>query len=135
MATQGEEEARDYLEKHRILDLFNNITAQLVFNRPEQPKRFMIEVIERLREARTTQLDYPCIFDDSNIIAIFGMLDPTKKGFITLAQYKEAMSILGVKSYDEYPSGAESDKIAQDTFVREAKHGLKKSSSTFKQVP
>jgi len=27
-------EAREYLEDHRVLELFNNLTAQLIFNRP-----------------------------------------------------------------------------------------------------
>ncbi|XP_077984155.1 EF-hand calcium-binding domain-containing protein 10-like [Glandiceps talaboti] len=135
MATPKEEEAREYLEKHKIFDLFNNLTSHLVFQRPEKPKEFMIGVIENLKEARTTQLDYPCLFDDSNVISLFGMLDPTKKGVVTLTQYKEGMKTLGVENFDEYPNGAENDKITQDTFVREARHGLKKSSATFMPIP
>ncbi|XP_070558815.1 EF-hand calcium-binding domain-containing protein 10-like [Ptychodera flava] len=135
MASPRMEESREYLEKHRIIELFNNMTSQLVFHRPENPKQFMIEVIERLKEARTTQLDYPCLFDDSNVTSVFGMLDPTKRGFITLAQYKEAMSTVGVEGFDEYPNGAEADKITQETFLREARHGLKKSSATFMPIP
>jgi hypothetical protein len=29
-----EDEASDYLKSHKILELLNNITAQLVFNKP-----------------------------------------------------------------------------------------------------
>ena len=49
----------------------------------------MIDFVEKLKEARTTQLDYPCLFDESNIASVFSMLDPTKNGFITSEQYKE----------------------------------------------
>lgn len=27
-------EAREYLEQHRVLELFNNMTSQLIYNRP-----------------------------------------------------------------------------------------------------
>lgn len=29
-----QKEAREYLEKHKIMELFNNMTSQLIFNRP-----------------------------------------------------------------------------------------------------
>lgn len=30
----AEDDARNYLQKHKILELLNNLTAQVVFNRP-----------------------------------------------------------------------------------------------------
>ena len=54
----------------------------------------MIESLEKLQKSRATRLDYPCLFDDSNIQSVYGMLDPTNRGFITYQQYKE-----GVYSY------------------------------------
>ncbi|XP_071960824.1 EF-hand calcium-binding domain-containing protein 10-like [Antedon mediterranea] len=130
MENPRQDEAKEYLEKHKILELFDNITASLVFQRPENPKEFMIQEIKQLKEARTTQMDYPCLFDDSNIMSVYGMLDPTKKGFITLTQYKEALTALGCKTFDPCPVGMEFDRISQDTFTREAKMGLKRSSAT-----
>ena len=53
------------------------------------PKEFLIEQIEKLQKAQKTKLDYPCLFDESNIKSIFGMLDPTAQGYITLQQYRE----------------------------------------------
>ncbi len=49
----------------------------------------MIEELETLSKARGTQLDHPCLFDETNITSVFGMLDPTHRGYITLQQYKE----------------------------------------------
>lgn len=53
----------------------------------------MIEILEKLQKSRATKLDFPCLFDDTNIQSIYGMLDPTGRGFITLQQYMEGITI------------------------------------------
>ncbi|CAL1527013.1 unnamed protein product [Lymnaea stagnalis] len=124
-------EANDYLLKHRITDLFNNMTAQLIYARPDKPKAFLIETLEQLKKSRSTKTQYPCLFDESNIRSVFGMLDPTGRGYITLKQYKEAMITLGARDFEANPMGSENDKINLDTFLREAILGLEKASATF----
>ncbi|PIK62828.1 putative EF-hand calcium-binding domain-containing protein 10 [Apostichopus japonicus] len=124
-------ESKDYLQQHKIMELFDNLTAQLVFNRPDNPKEFMANYIQTLKESRTANMNFPCIFDETNIGSVFGMLDPTKKGFITFAQYKEAMVTMGCVGYDTSPPGAEQDCISQDTFTREVKDSLSRASATF----
>ena len=57
----------------------------------ENPKTFIIEVLQRLQKSKSTQFDLPCLFDESNIISIFGMLDPTGRGFISHKQYQEGV--------------------------------------------
>ena len=57
----------------------------------DNPKEYLVGFLERLKKAQTTRMDYPCIFEEGNIDAIFGMLDPTGNGFITLNQYKAGM--------------------------------------------
>lgn len=91
----------------------------------------MIEILEKLQKSRATKLDFPCLFDDTNIQSIYGMLDPTGRGFITLQQYKEALTTLGIKDFPEVPEGTEDEKITFDIFLREARHGLTQVSSTF----
>ena len=49
----------------------------------------MTQFLEKLKDARTVQRNYPCIFDDSNVRSLFGMLDVTGNGFITYEQYKQ----------------------------------------------
>lgn len=53
----------------------------------------MIETLERLDKSQATKRDYPCLFDDSNIQSIYGMLDPTNRGYITLKQYSEGKCV------------------------------------------
>ena len=57
----------------------------------ENPKTFIIEVLQRLQKSKSTQFDLPCLFDESNIVSIFGMLDPTGRGFISHKQYQEGV--------------------------------------------
>ncbi|KAL8575485.1 hypothetical protein ACOMHN_013036 [Nucella lapillus] len=125
------EEADEYLRRHKVLELFNNLTSQLIYERPDQPKPFITEVLQRLQKAKSTQFDLPCLFDESNITSIFGMLDPTGRGYISHKQYNEALVTLGVKDFDLEPVGHDIDRITMDIFVREAKEGLLRASATF----
>ncbi|XP_062610736.1 EF-hand calcium-binding domain-containing protein 10-like [Saccostrea cucullata] len=127
-------EAKEYLEEHRVLELFNNMTSQLIYNRPENPKKYMIELLEKLQRSRATKHDYPCLFDDTNIQSVYNMLDPTNRGFITMQQYREAMSTLGISPVEENIEGANEDKINFDVFLSQARTGLSKASATFKEA-
>ena len=62
------------------------------------PKKFMISTLERLQKSKSTKRDYPCLFDDSNIQSVYGMLDPTNRGYITLKQYCEGNMCLLLKT-------------------------------------
>ncbi|XP_062577972.1 EF-hand calcium-binding domain-containing protein 10-like [Saccostrea cucullata] len=127
-------EAKEYLEQHRVLELFNNMTSQLIYNRPENPKKYMIELLEKLQRSRATKHDYPCLFDDTNIQSVYNMLDPTNRGFITMQQYREAMTTLGISPVEENIEGANEDKINFDVFLSQARTGLSKASATFKEA-
>ncbi|KAK0064094.1 EF-hand calcium-binding domain-containing protein 10, partial [Biomphalaria pfeifferi] len=97
-----------------------------------KPKTFLIETLEKLQMSRSTKSNYPCLFDETNIKSVFGMLDPTGRGYITLKQYEEAMLTLGAKDYNPTPPGFDEDRINLDTFKLEAIEGLKSASATFK---
>ena len=60
-------------------------------NLSENPKKYMIDLLEKLQRSRATKHDYPCLFDDTNIQSVYNMLDPTNRGFITMQQYKEGI--------------------------------------------
>ncbi|XP_031566111.1 EF-hand calcium-binding domain-containing protein 10-like [Actinia tenebrosa] len=126
-----EENAKEYLRKHRIMELFENLTAHLVYERPDDLKGYICNYLEKLKTARTVQRGYPCLFDDSNIRSLFGMLDVTGKGHINYDQYKEGLSTFGIDSFDKDPPGADVDKINSETFTKEARQGLTDASSTF----
>lgn len=128
-----EAEAARYLKEHKIPELLENLTAALVFNRPEDPKAFMKEYIQQLQKAQSdpTQHNPPLFIDDSNVRSVFGMLDLTHTGFVTHEQYLEAMKSLGVSKFNKHPPGAELNKINRDTFIREANAALKDAATTY----
>jgi len=46
----------------------------------------MIELLVQLKNAKADQKDYPCLFDDGNIEAMFHLMDPAGRGFISPAE-------------------------------------------------
>ena len=127
-----ETETLKYLKEHKVMELFHNLTAALVYHRPDDPRVFMRDHIQQLQKAKSDPDENPPTFiDDSNIRSVFGMLDITKRGYITHEQYLEAMKNFGVTQYNQSPAGAELNKINQETFAREARAALRAAMSTF----
>ncbi|MEE6481312.1 hypothetical protein FKM82_012828 [Ascaphus truei] len=129
MAATREMDAQEYLREHKIMELVNNLTSLLLFHRPERPREFLIKQLEKLKLARLLDGDYPCLFDDSNLDAVFGILDPSGQGHITGTQHMEALKTLGVDiSNLQEPTG----NITLPIFKYEMRTQLKKACATFK---
>jgi len=126
--------AEAYVQKHRIPELFENMTAALIHAQPENAKKFMINYLETLKKYRDESGDYPAMFTDANVSSVFGMLDVTNKGYITLDQYRAALKTLGVKKCNARPDGSDKDQISLETFLIEAKVGLETASANFTNV-
>ncbi|MEE6481314.1 hypothetical protein FKM82_012828 [Ascaphus truei] len=95
----------------------------------ERPREFLIKQLEKLKLARLLDGDYPCLFDDSNLDAVFGILDPSGQGHITGTQHMEALKTLGVDiSNLQEPTG----NITLPIFKYEMRTQLKKACATFK---
>ncbi|XP_032729235.1 EF-hand calcium-binding domain-containing protein 10 [Lontra canadensis] len=94
-------EARNYLGKHRIMELLNYLTSTLLFFRPEKPREYLISILERLRIAKVTGVAFPVFMDHSNIVSMFEMMDTSHKGTITFVQYREGLKTLGLLDEDE----------------------------------
>ncbi|KAK2867336.1 hypothetical protein Q8A67_025453 [Cirrhinus molitorella] len=133
MSTPREQEAAEYLDKHKIIELTDNLTSMLFFYRPDRPREFLIDQLEKLKVSKVGPGNPPCLFNESNLDALFGILDPSHQGFITSNQYKEALKTLGIKNFNEFPEGASDDRISQETFIKEATERLVGSTATFQQ--
>jgi len=48
-----------------------------------------VSKLKQLKAARKTGQDFPCLFDEHNVEAAFGIMDPTGRGYITNIQYQE----------------------------------------------
>uniref|UniRef100_A0A3Q2ZWV5 EF-hand calcium binding domain 10 n=2 Tax=Kryptolebias marmoratus TaxID=37003 RepID=A0A3Q2ZWV5_KRYMA len=120
MASQREKDAAEYLEKHKIIDLMDNLISMLLFYRPENPREFLIEQLELLKICQQSGVRGPNLFSNSNLDAVFGILDPADQKYITFAQYKHALTMLGIKDVNECPDGVNEDRISHETFRTEA---------------
>ncbi|XP_026167906.1 uncharacterized protein LOC113133355 isoform X1 [Mastacembelus armatus] len=82
------------------------------------------EKLEQIKISQQNAVKGPNLFNNSNLDAIFGIMDPSNRRYITLAQYKQALITLGIKNINECPEGANEDRISHDTFKTEAMQGL-----------
>ena len=72
--------------------MFDNLTASLVYHKPPEPHKFCLNYLLALRQAKSISSSTanpetlfkhcPVLFDDSNIEAVFNIVDPEGKGKI-----------------------------------------------------
>ncbi|UJR31716.1 hypothetical protein I4U23_019196 [Adineta vaga] len=127
-----EQSGADYLQTHRIPDLFHNLSAALVYNKPDDPKAFMIDFLEQLKKARLAGLASPSLVQDNDLLSIFRMLDPAGHGHITYSQYASTMEALGVSNYNASPAGKDNDRITFEIFSQEARKRLNELNATYR---
>ncbi|XP_051661120.1 EF-hand calcium-binding domain-containing protein 10 [Manacus candei] len=96
----GEEQSREYLRRHRLPELLQHLGALLLFHRPEKPREFLIQALERVKAGRRAEGEYPDLMDEANVEAMFGLLDVLGQGHITPVQYREALKTLGLSTED-----------------------------------
>ncbi|CAO2586108.1 EF-hand calcium-binding domain-containing protein 10 [Lemmus lemmus] len=103
MNTAGDRElqAKEYLEKHRIMELLSQLTSFLLFERPKKPREYLISLLDRLRIAKAKGIAFPLFMENSNIVSMFEMMDSSSRGCISFVQYKEALKNLGLCTADE----------------------------------
>ncbi|CAJ1055974.1 EF-hand calcium-binding domain-containing protein 10 [Xyrichtys novacula] len=131
MATQREQEAANYLQKHKIPELFDNLTSMLFFHRPDNPRDFLVEQLKQLKLSQQSGVKGPNLFNEANLDAVFGILDPAEQKYISFAQYKQALTTLGIKDINESPEGVKEDRISRETFKSETIQGLQRYSATY----
>jgi len=66
-----------------------SLQLTIVVNIVDNPKEFMINHLVQLKKAQSSKKGYPCLFDDGNIKAMFRLMDPEGRGFISSAQHAE----------------------------------------------
>ncbi|KAL2920021.1 hypothetical protein HK105_200087 [Polyrhizophydium stewartii] len=123
------EEARAYMERHRIHDAVLQLAAAVLIDRPQNPREFMVRRLEGMRVARARAQNH-VLFSRDNLVALFKIFDVTGRGYITIDQYKEGacrpMATLGASKYNPKPLGYGVNRINVDSFADEAMTALRK---------
>ncbi|CAM9621023.1 unnamed protein product [Ectocarpus fasciculatus] len=107
------EDAQAYIEEHNINKLFQELGTRVMYHRPKDPNKFLLEVLGTLQSAQG-QGTPTTFFTDEDIDAMFSLFDPTGRGHISHEQYENALKTLGI---DDPSVGAPKHKrISKDEF-------------------
>ncbi|XP_066214505.1 EF-hand calcium-binding domain-containing protein 10-like [Saccopteryx leptura] len=115
--------ARNYLEKHRIMELLNYLISSLLSYEQDKPREYLISLLEQLRTAKNTVVTFPFFMDHSNIVAKFEMKDSLNRGIILFVQ--TALNTLGLCAADKVLKD-DGHGITLDKFRHEVNKGLRK---------
>eukprot|EP00930_Biecheleria_cincta_P008825 TRINITY_DN110407_c0_g1_i1.p1 TRINITY_DN110407_c0_g1~~TRINITY_DN110407_c0_g1_i1.p1 ORF type:complete len:147 (-),score=29.33 TRINITY_DN110407_c0_g1_i1:173-571(-) len=124
-AEAGNEELRkadEYLKKHRILELFNDLCSSVCFHKPDDVRGFLIQELQ-LREREGAEAGN---FENAEIKAVFDLADLMQMGVISEAQARTALYSLAnsqrqkdaVEALDIPP------EVDESTFYQKAKDCL-----------
>eukprot|EP00245_Coleochaete_scutata_P006783 TRINITY_DN21568_c0_g1_i1.p1 TRINITY_DN21568_c0_g1~~TRINITY_DN21568_c0_g1_i1.p1 ORF type:complete len:139 (-),score=16.55 TRINITY_DN21568_c0_g1_i1:21-437(-) len=120
--------AQEYMERHRLPELFEAMTRSLIYEKPKNPRAFLVQRLFNYQQA--DRLDP--FFSDADLGILFGMFDITNKGVISDAQCNKAFGALGcewaeVKS--EELGGPETKVVGREEFVEFGRKVLDKTIS------
>merc|ERR1711881_125581 len=92
-----EKEAKEYLDKHKIVDLLNHVTESLVYAQPPRVGPFMTKMLMTMKDTRDSEdgdqlINHPNI-KQQNSRALFRMMDPMGSGKISVTQMEEILTI------------------------------------------
>ncbi|KAM9292847.1 EF-hand calcium-binding domain-containing protein 10 [Morus bassanus] len=125
----GEQQSRQYLERHRLPELLHRLCALLLYHRPEKPREFLIQALERVKAGKRAEGEYPHLMDEANLGAMFELLDVVGQGHITPAQFREALKTLGLSTEDlQFEADA---NITLDVFKEEVKKKMLESWAVY----
>lgn len=120
----------DFVRETRTIELLEELTAMLLYHQPDDPKAFLIQQLEALRQAKpadrgAARLAEPAgLFSLADLDALFDVFDIEKKGVLSLAQYRQALADMGVTVFDREPALAPSGVMDKGTFLHLASRAL-----------
>ena len=98
-----------YMKKHNLLGLFDELGTLLVYNRPSDPKKFLVAELQKRRRGEEASF-----FNETDFRAMFNMFDKTGKGVISPQQLEQAIMTLG--SRKKFRMNSKSN-VDEDAFV------------------
>mmetsp|Transcript_14961 Transcript_14961/g.27610 ORF Transcript_14961/g.27610 Transcript_14961/m.27610 type:complete len:139 (+) Transcript_14961:39-455(+) len=89
-------QAQEYLAKHQVLELFEDLTTLLVYDKPTDVRAFLIQ------ELRNRKVQGPAghvIFSDQELRNVFTLFDLRQRGQLSQQQCVEALKTLANSRY------------------------------------
>lgn len=107
-------EALAYLQKHKLIQLFEIIGAKIACEKPSDPNAFMLAELSKA-QVMASRGQPVALFQEKDIEVMFGVFDLTGRGYVNLAQYMKALEAVGIAAPAlKTPAG---DRIDKKTFV------------------
>lgn len=109
-------EADEYIRKHRLIELFEDLATALAYRRPENIEDFLIEQLEN----KKTQGLNSGIFTEQEVHNVFNLFDLKKENFISKERAIKAVQTMASSSFQFNHSELEQipDKIDSFTFLK-----------------
>lgn len=115
--------ADEYLKKHKVMELFNDLCASVCFHKPADVRGFLLQELQ-LREQEGAEASF---FEDQEIDAVFMLADLMQTGVVSKDQARTALHALAnsQKQKDDVQALDLPVEVDQLTFRQKAKEVLK----------
>eukprot|EP00435_Cladocopium_sp_Y103_P029382 s2822_g7.t1 len=112
----------EYLQKHRILELFSDLCASVCFHKPSDVRGFLLQELQ-LREREGAQAGN---FEDAEIKAVFNLADLMQMGVISESQARKALLALAnsQKQKEDVEAIELPPEVDEAIFLQKAKDAL-----------
>eukprot|EP00466_Bigelowiella_natans_P004962 jgi/Bigna1/55951/estExt_Genewise1Plus.C_770037 len=121
--------AAEYFKKKKIMPLLQKLTALVLHHKPENPKKFLIDELTKMKESKVNVEDISSsLLGDDDLEVVFQTADVAGSGKIGSSQCKQALLSMGIPIGEIKPVVDENDKkatYALDDFKKLAIQGLK----------
>mmetsp|Transcript_9954 Transcript_9954/g.9676 ORF Transcript_9954/g.9676 Transcript_9954/m.9676 type:complete len:132 (+) Transcript_9954:192-587(+) len=108
-----------YLEKHKILLMFDILGVKLAQQKPSSPNDFILSELQDMVEAKAKN-EQVSIFTDADIDNIFGIFDITNRGYLDATQLEKALAAVGIKeAKGTLPTLRQIDRQTFSAFISE----------------
>eukprot|EP01013_Petalomonas_cantuscygni_P040295 TRINITY_DN7216_c0_g1_i1.p2 TRINITY_DN7216_c0_g1~~TRINITY_DN7216_c0_g1_i1.p2 ORF type:complete len:131 (+),score=24.93 TRINITY_DN7216_c0_g1_i1:168-560(+) len=102
--------SEEYVANHKLEDFFQHILSLIVHHRPDDPRQFIIEEIDRIKAGKPTPL-----IDESDLDTMFDMLDITRQRTVSGAAVIQVLQSIAASVPSDLDPEAQIDREA---FVR-----------------
>ena len=135
-----EQEALEYLNRHKVIDLLNHVTESLVYAQPPRVGPFMTKMLMTMKDTRDNTetndlINHPNI-KQQNSRALFRMMDPMGRGKICVSQMQDVLDIYDLdkledsKLYQAFQKGGE---IEEEEFIAYLHFDLQRQSCYYEK--
>ena len=107
-------EALTYLEKHKLIPLFEILGAKIACEKPSDPNAFLLAELSKA-QVMASRGQPVALFQEKDIEVMFSVFDLTGRGHVNSTQYLKALEAVGIPQPAlKTPAG---DRIDKKTFV------------------